>query len=85
LNLDEIKTNINGEVLIDGLIAYYNFKGDNPLIDKSGNGYNATAHGNIKFENKIIFVPEENYDGKVSFEYTVSDGNGGEDVATVNF
>ena len=31
----------------------------------------------------IVFTPEENYFGEASFEYTVSDGNGGTDTAMV--
>ncbi|MBK8188744.1 MAG: tandem-95 repeat protein [Cellvibrio sp.] len=45
---------------------------------------NAT-HGTVSINGSgdIIFTPQLNYSGPASFEYTVSDGNGGTDVAKV--
>ena len=45
---------------------------------------NAT-HGTVSINGSgdIIFTPQFNYSGPASFEYTVSDGNGGTDVAKV--
>jgi Ca2+-binding RTX toxin-like protein len=37
----------------------------------------------IGVENIITFTPEDGYTGQASFQYTVSDGEGGEDTATV--
>ncbi|MDF1874822.1 tandem-95 repeat protein [Sulfurimonas sp. SAG-AH-194-I05] len=118
----------------DNLVAHYNFEGETPLSDKSGNGNDAIAHGDahvignstttledtalvitadsllandtdvdgdtlsitevtatndthgivsLDSDGNVVFTPEENYNGSASFEYTVSDGNGGTDTATV--
>jgi VCBS repeat-containing protein len=39
---------------------------------------------NVAENGDITFTPDANYNGTVSFEYTVSDGNGGTDTATVS-
>jgi VCBS repeat-containing protein len=42
-------------------------------------------HGSVEIneDGEIVFTPEENYHGEAGFSYTVSDGNGGTDTATV--
>ncbi len=42
-------------------------------------------HGTVTLDQdgNVQFTPEENYSGVATFTYTVSDGNGGEDTATV--
>jgi hypothetical protein len=48
---------------------------------------NATddTHGTVSFDGEdITYVPYTDYVGDVSFEYSVRDGHGGEDTATVN-
>ncbi len=42
-------------------------------------------HGSVSLDSqgKVNFTPETGYTGKASFSYTVSDGNGGTDSATV--
>jgi hypothetical protein len=41
--------------------------------------------GNVTLTNGIVrFTPAANFNGTVTFTYTVSDGNGGTDIATVN-
>ncbi|MCK5830891.1 MAG: tandem-95 repeat protein, partial [Methylococcales bacterium] len=44
------------------------------------------THGSVKLDDdgNIVFTPEENYHGDASFEYTISDGKGGNDTATVS-
>jgi hypothetical protein len=48
---------------------------------------NATdaTHGTVSLDSdgNVVFTPEDNYNGEASFTYTVSDGNGGTDTATV--
>ena len=42
------------------------------------------AHGTASVsEGKIVYTPDENYNGEDSFVYTISDGNGGSTTATV--
>jgi len=141
LEAEEVQNLADGEsISTDNLIAHYSFEGDTPLSDKSGNGHDATAHGDVhtiesgtnevSMETKedtsltltaesllandtdadgdvlsisavsatdethgtveiddkgnITFTPEENYNGEASFEYTISDGKGGTDTATVS-
>ena len=44
------------------------------------------THGTVGLDanGNVVFVPEANYNGPASFTYTVSDGQGGTDTATVN-
>ena len=55
--------------------------GDTLLVSAVQDG----DHGKVELdgEGNIQFTPEENYSGEATFSYTVSDGNGGEDIATV--
>ncbi len=41
-------------------------------------------HGSVGIdtEGKVIFTPDENYNGEATFTYTISDGDGGEATAT---
>lgn len=42
-------------------------------------------HGNVKIENgKIIYTPNANFFGSDSFNYTISDGNGGSDSKVIS-
>ncbi|MCP4286531.1 MAG: tandem-95 repeat protein, partial [Gammaproteobacteria bacterium] len=44
----------------------------------------SATHGTVEMvDGKIVFTPEEDYEGTASFDYTVSDGEGGTDTATV--
>ncbi|WP_188113791.1 VCBS domain-containing protein [Salinicola halophyticus] len=47
-------------------------------------GVGNADHGSVTFENGVItFTPDANYNGTATFEYTISDGKGGTDTATV--
>jgi hypothetical protein len=43
------------------------------------------THGTVSLDEdgNVVFTPEANYNGEASFTYTISDGNGGTDTATV--
>ncbi|WP_083609960.1 cadherin-like domain-containing protein [Neptunomonas phycophila] len=56
-------------------------EGDNLTITAVGNPSNGTVVLNA--DGTITFTPAPNYSGPATFEYTVSDGNGGETTATV--
>ncbi|WP_263834096.1 VCBS domain-containing protein [Sulfurospirillum oryzae] len=44
----------------------------------------AATHGTVAIVNgNVVFTPEKDYNGDAVFKYTVSDGNGGTDTATV--
>ncbi len=45
----------------------------------------ADTHGTVSLDanGNVVFTPEANYNGNASFEYTVSDGQGGTNTATV--
>ena len=47
LTQDEVSLISKKEVVNDGLVAYYDFEGDVPYADKSGNGHTAVASGNV--------------------------------------
>ena len=44
------------------------------------------SHGSVSIseDNQILYTTEADYSGTDSFDYTISDGNGGTDTATVN-
>jgi hypothetical protein len=45
----------------------------------------AGVHGTVAIVNgQVVFTPEANYNGPASFTYTIADGNGGVDTATVS-
>lgn len=56
-------------------------EGDNLTITAVSNPSNGTVVLNA--DGTITFTPAPNYSGPATFEYTVSDGNGGETTATV--
>jgi len=45
----------------------------------------ADTHGIVSLDSdgNVVFTPEDNYNGEASFTYTISDGQGGTDTATV--
>ena len=46
---------------------------------------NDAANGTVELDGtNITFTPDANFSGLTSFNYTISDGNGGEDTATVS-
>lgn len=57
--------------------------GDQLTITAVGNATNGTATIDAQTGN-VIFTPTAGYSGPASFTYTVSDGRGGTDTATVN-
>jgi len=56
---------------------------DNPLTIVSVGRFGENGDAFLREDGIIIFTPYENYNGPASFTYTVSDGRGGEDTATV--
>jgi Ca2+-binding RTX toxin-like protein len=47
-------------------------------------GLNNPVGSVVQFGNQITFTPDANYSGEALFNYTVEDGNGGTDSASVN-
>ncbi|MEM5529870.1 cadherin-like domain-containing protein, partial [Gammaproteobacteria bacterium AS21] len=56
--------------------------GDTLSITEVSNGVNGTAA--LDGNGNIVFTPNADYVGEASYQYTVSDGNGGTDTATVS-
>jgi VCBS repeat-containing protein len=48
-------------------------------------GVGGASHGTVSLDadGNVVFTPEANYSGTATFQYTVSDGHGGTDTATV--
>jgi len=59
---------------------------DGDTITLTGVDASADTHGTVSLDadGNVIFVPEDGFSGDASFTYTISDGNGGTDTATVN-
>ncbi|MBL4712650.1 MAG: tandem-95 repeat protein, partial [Gammaproteobacteria bacterium] len=55
--------------------------GDALTISSVQDGANGTVL--LDAQGNIVFTPDADYNGEATFSYTVSDGNGGEDTATV--
>ncbi|WP_338016066.1 Ig-like domain-containing protein [Meridianimarinicoccus roseus] len=60
--------------------------------DQDGDALNVTAVSNavggvavLNPSGSVTFTPDAGYNGPASFDYTVSDGNGGSDVGTASF
>ncbi len=58
---------------------------DGDILSISAVAATDDTHGVVGLDDdgNIVFTPEENYHGEASFQYTVSDGNGGFDTAMV--
>ncbi|MCF6182500.1 Ig-like domain-containing protein [Lutibacter sp.] len=56
--------------------------GDTLTITGVSNPTNGTIV--LNGDGTVTFTPDANYNGPASFDYTISDGNGGTDTATVN-
>lgn len=77
---DSVSTNEDSSITIDATGNDTDADGDFLTIvgvDEPTNG-TATIVGN-----EIFYTPNENWSGTETFEYTISDGDGGSDVATV--
>ncbi|MGE4498418.1 MAG: Ig-like domain-containing protein, partial [Deferribacterales bacterium] len=59
----------------------FDIDGDDLSIIGVGNAVNGEAVLNP--DGSVTFTPDADYNGPAQFEYTISDGNGGEDTATV--
>ena len=56
---------------------------ENDPLSVTGN--TSPSHGTVSFSGGVAtYTPANNYTGTDSFDYTISDGNGGTDTATVN-
>ena len=70
----EVSVNEDGAVIIDILRDVIDSDGDNVAIESISNPTNGAAE---IFDNKIVYIPKENFNGSDSLIYTISDGNGG--------
>ncbi|MBE0495145.1 MAG: tandem-95 repeat protein [Campylobacterales bacterium] len=59
----------------------FDIDGDTLTIISVSNAVNGTVE--LNEDGTITFTPAENFNGVATFDYTISDGNGGEDSATV--
>jgi len=61
--------------------------GDGDTITLIGVESSDNTHGTVTIDDdgNIIFTPDIDYNGEASFTYSISDGNGGSDSATVTF
>ena len=82
-NETPITTNEDTALVIDVLENDFDVDGDTLTITSVETSSN--THGSVEIvDGKILFTPDADYNGPATFDYTISDGNGGEDTATVN-
>ncbi len=79
---DAASTDEDSAITIDVLDNDSDIDGDDLTVSITTN----VAHGSLVLnaDNTITYTPNVDYNGADSFTYTVSDGNGGASVATVN-
>jgi len=78
---DNATTLENTPVTIDVLDNDYDVDGDTLTVVSATNG---TYGSVINYGSNVTYTPALNFTGTDSFNYTISDGNGGTDTATVN-
>jgi len=83
LDSSTLSTNEDTSVIIDVLANDTDADGDTLAISEVT--ATANTHGTVSLDaqGNVVFTPEANYNGEASFNYTVSDGEGGFDTATV--
>ena len=79
---DQVTTDEDTQVTIDVLANDDDPDGDRIILDR--NGLSEPAHGRIVLGNSLTYIPDPDFHGIDSFTYTISDGNGGTDTATVS-
>lgn len=78
---DSTSTNEDTAVTVDVLANDSDPDGDALNVSSVDNEANGSAQ--INSDNTVTFTPSADFNGTGSFTYTLSDGNGGEDTATV--
>jgi hypothetical protein len=78
---DNATTLENTPVTIDVMNNDYDPDGDTLTVVSATNGTNGSVTNN---GSNVTYTPALNFTGTDSFNYTISDGNGGTDTATVN-
>jgi hypothetical protein len=71
-------SDVDGDTLTVESIAGTNLTGNAQTIPVPNGTVNVSDNGTV------TFTPDADYNGPVSFDYVVSDGNGGTDTGTVN-
>ncbi|MEW6320219.1 MAG: Ig-like domain-containing protein [Acidobacteriota bacterium] len=82
-NDDAVTTDEETPIAIDFATLLANdtdVENDTLTILSAGNAVNGTV---VLAGGQVVFTPAPNFSGTASFDYTVSDGNGGTDTATV--
>ncbi|GGD32703.1 Ig-like domain-containing protein [Sinisalibacter lacisalsi] len=79
---DSTSTDEDTAVVIDVLANDSDVDGDMLEVTEVGDPSNGTVE--INPDGTLTYTPDPDYNGPDSFTYTVSDGNGGTDTATVN-
>jgi CshA-type fibril repeat protein len=80
-NDDAASTDEDTPVVIDVLANDTDADGDTLTVDSVTQPANGTA--TINPDNTVTYTPDPDFNGTDSFDYTISDGNGGTDTATV--
>ena len=79
---DSVSVDENGSVVVSVLGNDNDIDGDSLSITGITQGANGTVEDNG--DGTVTYTPIANFNGSDSFTYTISDGNGGSDTASVN-
>jgi Ca2+-binding RTX toxin-like protein len=77
-----VDTDEDTDIVVDVLAQAADIDGDNLSLQVLGT---SPQHGSVQIvDGKVLYSPDNNYNGPDSFNYTISDGNGGSFFGTVN-
>ncbi|SDS30716.1 tandem-95 repeat protein [Christiangramia echinicola] len=82
-NDDTANTSEDTEVTVAVLDNDSDLDGDTLTVTITEDQQPANGTVTVNADGTVIYTPDDNFNGTDSFEYTISDGNGGTDTATV--
>ncbi len=81
-NTDDVSTNEDNALIIGVLTNDSDVDGDTISVTTTTNPSNGSI--NVNVDDTITYTPDAHFFGNDSFTYTIEDGNGGTDTATIN-
>jgi hypothetical protein len=83
-NDDELQVDEDGDATFDVIANDTDGDEDTLVIDAIGGAQHGTVEQNSATPRQVRYIPHANFNGNDSFSYTIRDGRGGFDTATVH-